>query len=1073
MAPRKRQRGTKAQSGGVRLGKAGKRGWRSPPFLLCACLFASGVASLMFEVVWTRQLRLVFGSTSLAISTTLAAYMIGLGIGGVVAGGLAARLSNPGRAYALMEAATGVYALCVPWLILGVTSIDTAGDVESRFWLAALLRFVAALFVLLVPTMLMGASLPLLVEAVVRDEDDVGAPTGVLYGINTLGAVSGVLVATFVLFRTVGLVRTSWVASAIDITVGLIALLCFADAPARHNPATAEQGSGATHRWDRTLALAAYSLVGFTALLFEVTWTRLFSMITGSSVYSFATMLAVFLAGIAGGSLLISRVLAHRDDALRTCAQAAVLLACSAAFSFAVISWIPDLYARLAVASRLSTMGVLGSGLLCVLLVMLLPTLILGALFPLFARAVATLRGGAGEAVGTLAFANSVGSAVGAFATGFGLIPFFGIERTIGIGLATAFLVGAGTHWLAARRRGESASWQPVACVVAAGLWIIAPPRLDQGALSRGVFRDPVEFLNVSVAPLPLRGVPPPQILFYQDGLNTTVSVHASRGQRSLKVNGKTDAGTGADMSTQVLLGELPMLFGHHADTALVIGLASGVTVGSVALHGPRQVDVVELEPAMAEASHYFDEYNHRPLENPSVNLVTDDGRTFLGRQRARYDVVISEPSNPWMTGAASLFTEEFFAAARSALKPDGRLLQWVHLYAMPRESLASILAALRSQFPFVYGFTADHGSLDLLLLASQQPMERADLPVWENISPAARADLARVGIGSRAELLSLLRLMPADIATLAAAARTVNTDDSMSVELDSPLALHDRRSGQSNWSEIERFSDAATTLTNDESGQAQVELALAYLERGEPALATRAAAGLTATPAGDAVAALSRLREGEDDTGLRDSAIDALGRAAETHPQATVLYAKRAALLYEAERFDEAALAINRAMAIRSDDPRSRYLRLQIRLAQGQLGGAWEDAASLLDSAFGAYEPGLWLNLSRVAQARGEFNEATEALRTYLRFAPEYPAHWENLSVLLRKVGRDAEATDAAYNAGQASRNIVLRLRQLGRRAESAGRRDEAVAELQRATQFDPQDAAAGADLRRLLMTP
>src|SRR5690606_35146179 len=260
----------------------------------------------------------------------------------------------------------------------------------------------------------------------------------------------------------------------------------------------------------------------------------------------------------------------------------------------------------------------------------------------------------------------------------------------------------------------------------------------------------------------------------------------------ALKVNGKTDASTSIDMSTQVLLGELPLLFGPPAKKVLVIGFASGVTVGSVAKHAEvEQIDAVEIEPGIVEASRFFDAVNGRPLEDQRVRVVLDDGRTYLSSTREKYDVVISEPSNPWMSGVSNLFTRDFFAAVRGALAPGGRLLQWIHLYAMEPQAFQSILAALRAEFAYVYAFAYARGHADLLLLASERPLTRDDLPRWDELAPALHDDLRRTGVYDTADLWSLLVLEPDEVDALAAAAQIVKSDDNLFIELGAPWMLY------------------------------------------------------------------------------------------------------------------------------------------------------------------------------------------------------------------------------------------------------------------------------------------
>ena len=274
------------------------------PFALVACFFLSGAASLMLEVVWTRLLRLVFGSTTLAVSTILVAYMLGLGLGGLAGGRIASRLRRGVATYGAMEIAIGLYALLVPTIVGFFPALNRSLLSSMSFWPAALVRFAISLVVLLPPTVLMGATLPVVLAAVSRRPGHVGTRVGLLYGVNTLGAVSGVLATTFVFFPLIGVTHTNFLAAAVDLTVGAIAVLRLARRFDTGSLSAAHEVARSVAPVRIDVALAAYGVVGFTALVYEVCWTRALSMILGSSIYAFATMLAAFLTGISLGSLI-------------------------------------------------------------------------------------------------------------------------------------------------------------------------------------------------------------------------------------------------------------------------------------------------------------------------------------------------------------------------------------------------------------------------------------------------------------------------------------------------------------------------------------------------------------------------------------------------------------------------------------------------------------------------------------------------------------------------------------------------------------------------------------------------
>jgi spermidine synthase len=1042
-----------------------------------ACLFLSGTASLVLEVVWSRLLRLVFGSTTLAVSTILVAYMLGLGLGGLLGGRIAARLRNGVRAYGWIEVGVGLYAVAVPFILDLFPLLDRTLLAGQGFWVAALGRFVVVLLVLLLPTVLMGATLPILVAALARGSAAVASRVGLLYGVNTLGAVAGVLVSTFFLFGAIGVRGTNLVGAALDVAVGAVAVLVLAPRfvvarPAEPSPADAIPAPG-RRRWSP--AVLAYGAVGFSALVYEVSWTRVLAMVLGSSVYAFATMLAAFLAGIALGSLLARR---WGDRFVRPIAAYAVgvgALGLLALGTLMLLGLLPDLFISTVAGLGASRTGLVATGVVVSMLAMLGPTLVLGALFPLLARAAVGKGNDPARSVGEIYFVNTLGSAAGAFSAGFLLIPAFGLRMTMALAIALDLAVAAGLllwqrEWTGTRRTVAAA-----VAGLAAALVLIFPPAWDAAALTRGTFLILTADVDVGIEPIPITGIRDREILYYRDGLNATVSVHRSWGDTFLRINGKGEAGTGSTaMPTQVLAGQIPMLFGPRPERVLVVGLASGVTAGSAALHKPARLDVVELEPAVVDASHLFDDYNNRPLAQPFTRLITDDGRSHLARTRERYDVIISQPSNPWITGSASLFTREYFQAARRALAPGGRFLLWVQLYGIEPDTLRAILAALRAEFPRLYGFADRWSGNDLFLLAMDRPLARADLPAWEQLAEPARNDLRRINTFSTADLWSLLRFLPGDIEAIAGKDAPVNTDDNMLVELRTPWALHDAQALEANWKRLTRFSGGAAAIA--EHGGAPLDgetlgaLALSFVavrgdaEAGRDLLRNSEARG--GGPAALVAQAQLLLRGSAPDPG---GALRLLDEAVARYPDAFLPRLYRAQLRYSMEKYAEALDDSNKALAAMPGDLRARFVRLEALSALNRPADARVEAEALLASPYLQLDRQLWAFAAHAAAGLGRFDQAIPELWRYLQWVPYSAVEWPVLGRMYEAAGKPDEARVALENAGRAARNRVLTLHRQALQTERLGSKQEAIALLREALAADPTYEPARKDLRRL----
>lgn len=1024
--------------------------------LVAACFFLSGAAALTLEMVWSRSLRLLFGSTTLAISTVLVAYMLGLGLGGLLGGRIAGRLRSGVRVYGWVEIGIGAYALGVPWLLSLLSRLDGVLLTGFEFWGAALLRFGVVLVVLLLPTMLMGATLPILVSAVARQHAFIAGRVGLLYGINTLGAVTGVLGATFVLFPLLGLAAANLAGALLAATVGCVALGFVArrvEAPvSRGEAATAAERTPVADsdrvpspRWNPLLL--SYGLVGFTALAYEVCWTRALAMVLGSSIYAFATMLAAFLAGIALGSLASRR---WWDRLRRPQAMYALgigVLGSGALLTMLAFGALPRIFVRIVDIVGLAPGALLAANLATAMLAMLAPTLVLGALFPLLLRALSTADQDPSRTVGDVYFMNTVGCALGAFSAGFLLIPGLGLQRSMAVLIALNFAGAAALllwqrQWIAPGRSVLAAGAAAVAVFV-----LVVPPRWQPGELNRGVYQLLVDADEWRVTYEPLLGLPPDGILLYREGINTTVAVERREGEIVLRVNGKPDAGSEGDMPTQVLTGQVPLLFGGRAERLMVLGLASGVTVGSLALHHPREIDVVELEPAMVDASRYFDDLNYRPLDRAGTRVIFEDGRIHLARRPPAYDVIVSEPSNPWISGVSNLFTREFFRATRAALAPDGILLQWVQLYGLPIDAWTSILAAMQSEFPHLYVFAHGTAAGDSLVLASSRTLGAADFPRWENLSEEVREDLRRIGSFSTTDLWSLLRLGPEDVAELAAEAPVVNGDDNMFVELSAPYALHDSRALDVVRERMDGFRRGALPhleAAGIELSDAEVgDLALSYATRrravavAKEILAQRP--GLEAHAWALDALLLARRAQSPADAARARQWID---RAVATRPDVPTLRWHRATVLQDLRFYDEALKDIDAFLLAHPDHARARAQRARILFELGRMAEARAAAAPLMASRYIEYDADL-LPIAAVAAARlGDLDGAIADVRRYLARAPNDDYSWRLLADLLDEIGEPAAARDARENIGRAQRNgarqlylNALRMRRLGER--------------------------------------
>lgn len=1050
---------------------------------VAAALLLSGTGSLVMEVCWSRLLKLVFGSTTLAISTILVAYMLGLGIGGLLGGRIARRLKNGIAAYGWMEIGIAVYALAVPFIVDLFPALNRSVLSGLSFWPAALVRFVLALAIFLLPTVLMGATLPVLVAAVTRGWDDLARRVGLLYGVNTLGAVLGTLGATFLLFPMLGVFWSNAVGAAMDLTAGLIALLVLAPrlaaAPAEPmpEPAPAKRTSAtrpatADPAWPRwNLALLSYGLVGFTALTYEVAWTRALTMIFGSSVYAFSAMLSAFLVGIALGSLIGRHFIDRLQQPVRAYALGLLALGVLSFLTLFSLRRLNDVFLAIYETFGLGGRTVVIASFTLSILAMLGPTLVLGALFPLLTRTLSAGRRDPSATVGDVYFVNTIGSATGAFLAGFLLIPWLGLSRTMTLAVAINLLSAAAillwqSQWKGAVRNGLALGAAIAGLVVA-----LLPPMWSTRAMTMGAYYRPQNAFDFGLDLVPFDGIPVNEIDFYRDGVSATVSIHKHPNGITMKINGKPDASL-KDMSTQVLSGHLPLLFGGPAERVLVIGYASGVTTGATTLYPVKQVDVVEIEPAVLEASHAFDSWNHRPLEDPRVRTILDDGRSYLASTSETYDVIISEPSNPFLSGCSNLFTREFFRAARKALRPGGRLLQWIQLYGLEPEQLASVLQSLRSEFPYAYAFQFLRNDGDLMLLATDRPLGPDDLPRWDAVPEKGRSDLEQLRIFNTADLWSLMRLVSSDIDAIVPLSPGLNTDDSMYVELRAPWRLHE--SADDNLALLGRFSSGILPLAETSSAPLPAEevgdLALSYaVGRIEYDIARRLVAESKRRGA-------SGLALGAEGFMLESGSPEEVQRAPALYLEAERLSPDRlepkilrARWLVRAGRIEEALPLLDEVLAIRPDEPLALAMRMRIHGMAGRWAEAWQDGERLVSHPGVRFEREFWGEAAVSALASGHAEQGLALMKEFLEWNPLATREWEVYENVLRNLGRTEEADRARSNYLAAVRNNLILAHRDARWDMRFGSKDSAKNVLTQILARDPAYEAARQDLEAL----
>lgn len=777
--------------------------------LIGSCFIFSGATGLIYEVLWARMLGLAFGATTLAISTVLAAFMGGLALGSALAGRLASRIRRPLRAYGIIEIGIALYALSVPLLFSLVDNFYALiwQQFHPSFFAFSLWRFTLSCVMLLLPTTLMGATLPVLTAALVRSPGFKSTWVTRLYTCNLVGAIGGTIVAGFFLLPTLGMRATIYVAAAINIVIGLVTIFVDrASVAADIDSFPDESNKELFTKWEmrgvstvkeiegvRFWLFCAF-VSGFVTISAQVAWTRVLTMIIGSSTYAFTIVVALFLVGLSAGAFLIGRK--RRTDRLRsTILKVEILTAISLYLSLAVVSKTPGFLLDTGLRLKIDTWGgLLILQILSAALLILLPAFLMGTVMPLVLVWASSSRAlSAVHLVGRSYAINTLGAIAGAFLTGFILIPNMSTKYTILFAAALCVLV-AGIAYQPrsdARDRDLRRSLSVGATALLILLLFVLAPRMNLENLSIGAYDTLVRVLAKTREGVSDRenvnGPEVHKLLMYKEGPTSTVSVRKDWDITSLAINGRTNASDREDMPTQVMLGQLPLLVAPSINNGLVVGFASGVTVGAMLQSPMKSLECVELEPATIEASRYFEHVNNRPLNDPRLRLIIDDARTFLRVTTTRYDMIVSEPSHPWVPGVANLFTQEFFRLGRDRLTESGIFVQWVQIYQLSTESLRSVLATYQRVFPHVLVFRVGGATKgkDLMLVGGRRPLS-LDLLSERLKDSQISEELKRVGMNSEADVRSWYVCDETQLAPAVAGA-VINTDDNMHIETTVP----------------------------------------------------------------------------------------------------------------------------------------------------------------------------------------------------------------------------------------------------------------------------------------------
>ncbi|MBI1318910.1 MAG: hypothetical protein GC168_08165 [Candidatus Hydrogenedens sp.] len=750
---------------------------RGPLFpAILAFFFVSGACGLLYQVVWTRKLVLLFGTTSYAVSTVLCIFFLGLAVGSLWGGRMADRVKRPLLAYGYIEIAVGLWALAFLLLVrYGENAvIYVLQNLDVGRGIGVALRASMAMLLLFVPVSLMGATLPLLAKFVNHEPKVRGIRIGSLYGMNTLGAVTGCYCAGFVFIPALGYTQTTLVGAAANIAVGLLALLLSrlsAAAETIHEKHGPEPRPVAAKQM-ATYALAAFALSGFCSLALEVVWTRLLAIVFLGTTYAYTTMLTVLLCGIALGSLVASIAV----DRLRAPAVwlGAALLG-TGVFTLFQLQGFAGMPSVILEGPSRDWAASIEQKFWLAAWVLFPPTFALGATFPFVVKIVSFGRPSLGRDVGRIYAYNTFGGVAGSLAGGFLLLPVLGAH--VSMVLLAVLLAGGGVA-LVLVAQGPKPLRAGILGVagVSALLAFAAAPKDVNTALNVGYVPESHKVLSV------------------REGVEATVVVSEPANEpegtnRVLWINRVQATATiekGVKMNR--LQGALPLLFDRDPERVLFMCFGSGITCGTLALSGFERIDAVEISPDVIASAPLFAVDNLGVLERPSLHIHIDDGRNYLLTSREQYDFITFEPMPLALAGVSTFYTREYYEHCLARLTPTGMTSQWVPLHSLSPEIVQALVRTFIDVFPH---YCAWFVNADLFLTGSPSPLALDYAKLSERLAqPELKAALEKVGFHDPEELIACFAM---DEPALRAFAGTglVMTDDRPWAEFEAPKLVY------------------------------------------------------------------------------------------------------------------------------------------------------------------------------------------------------------------------------------------------------------------------------------------
>lgn len=722
-------------------------------YQLFAIFAASGFSGLIYESIWTHYLKLVLGHAAHSQTLVLAIFMGGMAIGAWLISKKSRSLSNPILVYAVIELIIGMMALFFHKLFIasqGILYEDILTQLQSPY-LAASIRWSWAALLILPQSILLGATFPLMSAGIVRIyPNQTGSILAMLYFTNSIGAAIGVLVSGFVLIGFVGLPGTILTAGVLNILLALFvwSLTKTSTLQTTTTSATHIETADRSFAFTRHLLVAAF-LTGLASFFYEIGWIRMLNLVLGTTTQSFELMLSAFITGIAFGGLWIRKHIDKIKNTLLFVGYVQIIMGLLAVSTLLLYNSSFDFMAFMLNALQRNETGYslfISSSHLIAFIIMVPTTFMAGMTLPLFTFSY--MKAGYGEkGIGRIYAANTLGAISGIFIAVHIIMPLWGMKNLISLGAFIDLVLGLALIYLGSQKLIPLKAKALLATAFVTFALISVVAEFDEGKMASGVYRTGKLDTDAN------------NILFHKDGKTSTVAVEEDQNHLTISTNGKPDAGVmlddkqlpAADEPTMILLSALPLAAYPDAQTAAVIGMGSGISSNTLLKTDRlKTVDTIEIEKAMVEGARYFKQHSELVYSDPRSHIHIDDAKSFFSVNNKQYDLIISEPSNPWVSGVASLFTREFYAQIKPHLNDGGIFVQWIQAYEINLGLISSIFKALSSEFDYYVVYKT--AQADMVILAADDD-KILQLDSWIFTQNKLEQSLHRVDINSLNDL--------------------------------------------------------------------------------------------------------------------------------------------------------------------------------------------------------------------------------------------------------------------------------------------------------------------------------